>query len=95
MVTPLGQMWQVPVVRAVVPWSSQEAAIFPKSFSTVAIVVGLIWIIQGLGIADTGSFMDRRPAWAIAGMVLTLAGVVSALARRRRQREPGRNQPGS
>ena len=52
-----------------------------------AILMGLLWIGQGLGLVDwpKSSFMiDQRP-WAMRGGVLAVLGVVAlVLARRRR-----------
>lgn len=58
-------------------------------------VVGVIWIVQGLGVLDTGSFMDRQPVWAIAGAVLSLGGLATTLVQRRRRRARNPDQPGS
>lgn len=67
---------------------------FPRTFSTVALIVGAIWLIQGLGIADTGSFMDGRRGWAVAGAILVVTGLAALFQQRRRQgSEP--SQPGS
>lgn len=57
-------------------------------------IVGAVWIIQGLGLAPTGSFMDGRPFWAVAGVVLAVAGFISLVVRRRKSRED-RTQAGS
>ena len=60
---------------------------FPQTFSSVLMIVGAIWVVQGLGVADTGSFMDGRPLWAILGAAAFLAGLVLLLLRRRNQKE--------
>lgn len=75
--------------------SSRRTAIFPQTFRTVITVVGVIWIVQGLGLLDTGSFMDRQPVWAVAGAVLVVAGLLSTLVQRRRARTKEPDQPGS
>jgi hypothetical protein len=46
-------------------------------------IIGAIWIIQGLGMADTGSFMDGNVFWAVMGLILVLFGL-GALAVRRK-----------
>lgn len=69
--------------------------IFPRTFTTVTMIVGAVWIIQGLGIAETGSFMDGRPGWAVAGAVLGAAGFAAAMVRRRRERAKDGTQAGS
>ena len=73
----------------------EEADIFPRTFGTVAMVVGAIWIVQGAGILPTGSFMDRRPAWAVAGGVLAVIGAISFFLQRRKSKAGGPGQPGS
>ena len=72
-----------------------EGDIFPQTFRTVLVVVGVIWIVQGLGILETGSFMDRRPFWAVAGAVMLIAGVVSTLVHRRKAGAKDGDHPGS
>lgn len=58
-------------------------------------IVGVIWIIQGAGLAPTGSFMDGRPVWALLGAALFVAGAVSVLVQRRRNKRPNPDQPSS
>lgn len=58
-------------------------------------IVGAIWIIQGSGIAPTGSFMDGRPVWAVIGAALFVAGIVSELIQRRRNKPENPDQPSS
>ena len=43
------------------------------------VVVGLIWIGQGLGLLRSSSFMTDEPFWAVAGAVFVAAGAVLAL----------------
>lgn len=68
---------------------------FPQTFRTVLVVVGVIWIVQGLGLVDTGSFMDRRPFWAVGGALMLGAGLVSTVVHRRKERAKHGDQPGS
>lgn len=68
---------------------------FPKTFGAVAIIVGAIWIIQGSGVAPTGSFMDDNPLWTVLGALLALAGAVSMFVQRRRNGSGRSDQPGS
>lgn len=42
--------------------------------AVVLIVVGLVWIGQGTRLLDGRSFMVGDVRWAIAGIVLALAG---------------------
>ena len=72
----------------------RRGAIFPSTFSTVAMIVGGIWLIQGLGIADTGSFMDGQPVWAVSGGILLLVGLGSSVAKRRRRQTEKPGSPG-
>jgi hypothetical protein len=58
-------------------------------------IVGAIWIVQGAGLLPTGSFMDGRPAWAVAGGVLAVIGAVSFFVQRRKAKAREPDQPGS
>ncbi len=48
-------------------------------------IVGAIWIVQGLGIANTGSFMDGEAMWALIGAIVFVAGALLMLLSRRRR----------
>jgi hypothetical protein len=74
---------------------AKESIIFPKTFGTVTMIVGAIWIVQGAGLAPTGSFMDGQPIWAVLGAALFGVGLISVLAQRRRARRSGPSQPES
>ncbi len=54
-----------------------------KGVSVVLILVGAVWTIQGFGIAETGSFMDRAPIWGWLGLGMITAGVCLILVTRR------------
>ena len=43
------------------------------------VVVGLIWIGQGLGLLRSSSFMTDEPFWAAAGALFVVTGVILAL----------------
>jgi hypothetical protein len=43
------------------------------------VVVGLIWIGQGLGVVRSSSFMTDEPFWAAAGALFVIAGVALGL----------------
>ncbi|HEX2053899.1 MAG TPA: hypothetical protein VHJ78_09285 [Actinomycetota bacterium] len=58
-------------------------------------VVGAIWMVQGLGLLETGSFMDRQPVWVLAGAVMLAGGTVATVIQRRRSRPDDGDQPGS
>ncbi|HVF11873.1 MAG TPA: hypothetical protein VNA87_02180 [Actinomycetota bacterium] len=49
---------------------------FPSSFGIAFIVVGLVWIVQGFGLLNTGSFMDRSQLWGFLGLGMTAVGLV-------------------
>ena len=52
------------------------------------VVVGLIWIGQGLGLLRSSSFMTDEPFWAVAGAVFVVAGAILGLSASWRSR-PG------
>jgi hypothetical protein len=55
----------------------------------IALLVGVVWIIQGFGLLPTGSFMDGQAVWGLIGLGCFAAGVVAlAFARRRRMQGP-------
>jgi hypothetical protein len=43
------------------------------------VVLGLIWIGQGLGVLRSSSFMTDEPFWAAVGAVFVAAGTILAL----------------
>jgi hypothetical protein len=51
----------------------------------VLVLVGLVWIGQGTGLLQGSSFMVGDPFWAIAGIVLVVAGTVLAAVTLRRR----------
>ena len=51
----------------------------------VVVLVGLVWIGQGTGLLQGSSFMVGDPFWAVAGIVLVVAGAVLAAATLRRR----------
>lgn len=59
----------------------------PRTLGSVLMIAGAIWIVQGLGILETGSFMDRQPVWAVLGAGLAVAGLVLLVVRRRRAQD--------
>jgi uncharacterized membrane protein YdcZ (DUF606 family) len=70
-----------------------ENGIFPRTFGVVLMIVGAIWIVQGAGLAPTGSFMDGQRVWAILGVLLLLAGIVSIVVQRGRNKPQDPDQP--
>lgn len=47
----------------------------PRAIGVVLIVVGGVWVLQGIGVAQ-GSVMSGNPLWAVIGAVLVIAGAV-------------------
>ena len=54
--------------------------------SALLVVVGLVWIGQGLGLLRGSSFMVDDLRWAAAGVVAVVVGVVLAVSARRLDR---------
>ena len=48
-------------------------------------VVGLVWILQGLGFMPGSGFMDGELTWAVIGAVLLVAGIALGLSAWRRR----------
>ena len=48
----------------------------PFAGGMLAVVLGAVWTLQGLGVVDSGSVMDGVTLWAIVGPVVAAAGVV-------------------
>lgn len=42
----------------------------------ILVVVGAVWIGQGMGLFNGSGFMDNNRIWAVIGAVLIVAGVV-------------------
>ncbi len=51
----------------------------------ILIAVGLLWILQGAGIINSG-FMARQMQWAFAGLVAAAIGIGLLILGSRRQR---------
>ncbi|CAN5783957.1 hypothetical protein BH23ACT12_BH23ACT12_13600 [soil metagenome] len=75
--------------------SRRRTGIFPKTFGVVLMIVGAIWIVQGASIAPTGSFMDGQPIWAFLGALMLVAGTISVVVQRRRNKPGDPDQPSS
>ncbi|KXK11510.1 MAG: hypothetical protein UZ14_CFX002002744 [Chloroflexi bacterium OLB14] len=56
---------------------------FLKIFAVLLILVGLVWILQGLNIL-LGSFMSGNPQWSINGFITAIIGVVIFLLANRK-----------
>jgi hypothetical protein len=44
--------------------------------AVIAVVVGAVWILQGLNILG-GSFMSGQPLWLYIGIAVALAGAIA------------------
>lgn len=73
-------MPHIPIIRAK---RYVSAMTLSKGLAVVLILVGAVWTVQGFGIADTGSFMDRTPLWGWLGLGMIAAGVLLLLFKRR------------
>jgi hypothetical protein len=51
----------------------------------VLVLIGAVWLVQGLGIVTTGSFMDGKSIWAVIGGACFALGLIT-LSRSRRRR---------
>jgi hypothetical protein len=51
----------------------------------VLVLVGGVWLVQGLGLVTSGSFMDGQSVWAVIGGACMAGGLI-ALSRSRRRR---------
>lgn len=58
-----------------------------RVLGVLAVVVGLLWVGQGLNLIP-GSFMTGDPKWFVIGAVLTLVGVLLIILASGRQRRP-------
>ena len=68
--------------------SSRPARITAVVIGVLAMIIGAVWIGQGLNLIP-GSFMTGDKTWFYVGVVVALVGVVLLLAGLRRPR-PGR-----
>ena len=55
----------------------------PQTFGSALILLGVIWAIQGFGIAKTGSFMDHQALWGWLGLAAIALGSLLLLLRKR------------
>ena len=51
----------------------------------VLVLIGAVWLVQGLGIVSTGSFMDGQSVWAVIGGVCVAGGLIALSCSRRRR----------
>jgi hypothetical protein len=48
----------------------------PLTLGLLAVVLGAVWTVQGLGYVD-GSLMTDKPIWAVVGALLVLIGLAA------------------
>lgn len=53
------------------------------ALGVMLVVVGLVWMLQGLGVLG-GSAMSGVTLWAVVGPLVAVAGIVLAASGRRR-----------
>lgn len=53
----------------------------------ILVLVGAVWIGQGLGLLGTTGFMDNNRIWSVIGAVLVVAGLVVGWAAVRARRQ--------
>lgn len=46
----------------------------PRAIGVVMVVVGAVWLLQGIGLAK-GSVMTGKPVWAVIGAALVIGGL--------------------
>ncbi|MCA1838779.1 MAG: hypothetical protein ABR507_06055 [Actinomycetota bacterium] len=56
----------------------------PRTFPAAAILLGVIWVVQGFGLLKTGSFMDHKPMWGWFGLIAIVAGLAAILISKRK-----------
>lgn len=54
---------------------------------SLIVIVGIIWTLQGLGIAR-GSVMTGQTVWVVLGPLVAVAGLAMVVASLRRSRSP-------
>ena len=59
--------------------------------AVVLVLLGIVWIAQGMGWLRGSGFMDGDMRWALIGAILAVGGVVGRLDRV--QDAPGLSQP--
>ena len=52
---------------------------------SVLLLVGAVWVAQGLGLLRGSGFMDGEPAWALIGTAMIAAGAALAVVSLRRR----------
>ncbi|HEU5004343.1 MAG TPA: hypothetical protein VFW71_16415 [Actinomycetota bacterium] len=48
-----------------------------RVIAALLFVAGAVWVIQGFGIAPTGSFMDGDALWGLIGLGCIALGIVT------------------
>ena len=55
------------------PWLRMSA--LPRAIGVVCVVVGGVWLLQGIGVAQ-GSVMSGQATWAVIGAAVIVVGIV-------------------
>ena len=55
------------------PWLRMSP--LPRAIGVVCVVVGGVWLLQGIGVAQ-GSVMSGKATWAVIGVVVMVGGIV-------------------
>ena len=55
------------------PWLRMAA--LPRAIGVVLVIVGAVWLLQGIGVAK-GSVMTGQTFWAVVGGITLLAGAL-------------------
>jgi hypothetical protein len=58
----------------------------PLAVGAVAVVIGVVWTLQGLGYLSGSAMTDQR-IWAVIGPLVALAGIVAVLYGLRTRRQ--------
>ena len=58
------------------PWMRMSP--MPRAIGVVCIVVGAVWLLQGIGVAQ-GSVMSGKALWAVLGSATLVVGAVVLL----------------
>lgn len=48
------------------------------------VIIGVVWVVQGLGLTSSGSFMEGNPLWAVFGALMILIGLMMVLRNKRK-----------
>jgi len=55
-----------------------------RGIGVTLVLIGVVWLVQGLGVIPTGSFMDGQGVWAVIGGACVAGGLIAVSRSRRR-----------